>query len=72
MDERIVTCKTYFNRAKKRICGLRNGFDKQFYTDGLTDVWASLDAIIGLRFSDRKKFCQTKKWLFEDRIRRQL
>lgn len=65
MDERIATSRTYFYRAKKRITESSEDFDKQFFANGLTDVWASLDAIIGLKFSNIKKFYQQYQSFFE-------
>ena len=49
-DERKENIKTYYFRAKEKYVGLNDGFDKQFYADGLKDVWHSFDAFLGLNF----------------------
>ena len=65
-----ISC--YFLRAKKRINGVIGGFDKQFYADGLKEIWQSFDAFLGLNFPDksnsgmRKKFVQKYQSLFLD------
>ncbi len=70
-DERKENCLTYFLRAKKRIIGLKDGFDKQFYAEGLKDIWQSFDAFLGLNFPDqsnkqmRLKFANKYQLLFE-------
>ncbi len=70
-DERKENCLTYFIRARKRISGLNDGFDKQFYADGLKEIWQSFDAYLGLNFPDqsnkqmRVKFCKNYQTLFE-------
>lgn len=72
MDERETTCITYYNYAKEKIGGLRNGFDKQFFAKGLRDVWTSFDAFLGLKFPDknntemRRKFSAHYQSLFEN------
>jgi len=50
MNERETICKTYFLRARKRIIGLRRGFDKQFYAEGLREIWSALDACLNWKF----------------------
>jgi len=70
-DERKENCLTYFLRAKKRITGLKDGFDKQFYAEGLKDIWQSFDAFLGLNFPDQSnkqmkvKFANKYQQLFE-------
>lgn len=71
-DEREENCKTYFLRARKRISGLRDGFDNQFYAEGLKDIWQSFDAFLGRYFpkvnnkSMREEFSKDYQSKFEN------
>lgn len=50
MDERQQTYKTYFLLARRRYCGLRDGTNRQFFAEGLKDIWTSFEAYLGLKF----------------------
>lgn len=50
-SEREEACKAYFLRARKKNVGLKSGLDRQFFADGLVDVWKSFDALLALRFA---------------------
>jgi len=69
--ERTENIKTYFFRARKRIIGLVDGSDNQFYAEGLKDIWYSFDAFLGVHFPEknntlmRQKFCGKYQKIFE-------
>jgi len=70
-EERKENIVTYYLRAKKRYIGLNKGLDKQFYAEGLKDVWHSFDAFLGLNFpkQDNKlmqiEYCRIYQPIFE-------
>lgn len=53
MNERENALKTYFLLARKRITGTRSGFNKQFYAEGLREIWSAFDAYLGWNFPAR-------------------
>ncbi len=72
----------HYRKAKEKI-GLRNGFDKHFFADGLKDIWMAFDAFLGWRFPAgsnremRKKFSEEyqdifEQWKMSDRFRKSL
>jgi len=62
-DERKSNILTYFLRAKKRFIGTKSGFDKQFYAEGLKDIWHSFDAFLGLNFPDQNNKTMRNKFV---------
>ena len=49
-NERESIIKTYFTSAKKRISGSVEGLNKQFFAEGLIDIWIAFDAFLNLKF----------------------
>jgi len=66
MDENEETIKENFESAKQKITGLRSGFDKKVYANGLREIWTAFDTLLKWRFSaDRQKFSQLYQLPFE-------
>lgn len=63
MDERTFTCINYYKKAKILLDESINT-EKFIFDEGLTHVWASLDALSGLRYQGIKKFQTTYQPLF--------
>jgi|GEM_PF-4892788 len=52
MSERLEVCKQSFERVKRRLSGLRSGFDNSFSAESLRDIWTAFDAFLGDRYPD--------------------
>ena len=51
LNEREGVLITCFNRARKRITGVRNdSFNKHYYAEGLVEIWAAFDAFLAMKF----------------------
>jgi hypothetical protein len=61
-NERQESCKTYFHRARKKIIGTVEGLNKQFYADGLRDVWTAFDAFLGWKYPDNNNKAMRNKY----------
>ena len=71
MVDRKQVCIDYFNRARKRIVGTRGGLDKEFYSDGLKEIWHAFEAFLGWKYpntssTDRQPFYNEHEDLFVD------
>lgn len=70
-NERQESCKTYFYRARKKILGTVEGLNKQFYADGLIDIWKAFDAFLGWKYPNinnremRNDFTSVYQSIFE-------
>ncbi|MEK6852635.1 MAG: hypothetical protein AABX59_02030 [Nanoarchaeota archaeon] len=50
MDERESVCREFFGLSKKRISGLRSDLRKEFYSEGLREIWTAFDAFLGWKY----------------------
>lgn len=73
MNERELACISYFLRVEKRLSGLRrDSFNKQFFAEGLREIWSSFDGCLSWKFPDktprkmRRKLCSIYQPVFEN------